>query len=88
MATMNVQVDGPIREDTGFRVDYVDSDGVLHIGSVAQKVLVTAQTDLADLPEIYAPGSIAYLADGTGMWVLGADGTWEDNSPAPDPDNP
>ena len=88
MATMNVQVDGPIREDTGFRVDYVDSDGVLHIGSVAQKVLVTAQTDLADLPEIYAPGSIAYLADGTGMWVLGADGTWEDNTTTPDANTP
>lgn len=85
MATMNVQVDGPIREDSGFRVDYVDSNGILHIGSVAQKVLVTAQTDLANLPDIYAPGSIAYLADGTGMWVLGSDGTWEENfTPASD----
>ena len=89
MATMNVQVDGPIREDTGFRVDYVDSDGVLHIGSVAQKILVTAEADLSDLPDIYAPGSTAYLADGTGLWVLGADGTWESNfTPASDPDDP
>ena len=85
MATMNVQVDGPIREDTGFRVDYVDSDGILHIGSMAQKVLVTAQSDLSDLPNIYAPGTIAYLADGTGMWVLAADGSWEENTASDNP---
>ena len=78
MATMNVQIDGPIRSETGFRVDYVDSDGILHIGSMAQKILVTDQSDLADLPDIYAPGSIAYLADGSATWVLGADGTWEE----------
>ena len=75
---MNVQIDGPIRSETGFRVDYVDSNGVLHIGSMAQKVLVTAQADLSDLPGIYAPGSIAYLADGSKSWALGADGTWEE----------
>ena len=85
MATMNVQVDGPIREDTGFRVDYVDSDGILHIGSMAQKVLVTAQSDLSDLPNIYAPGTIASLADGTGMWVLAADGSWEENTASDNP---
>ena len=57
-------------------IDYVNSDGDLVRNSLIKTVMVTAESDLADLPDDYAPGSIAFLADETGKWRLGADGTW------------
>lgn len=57
-------------------IDYVDSDGKLVMNAQTRSVMVTAESDLADLPDIYAPGSVAFTADGAGKWQLGADGTW------------
>lgn len=58
-------------------IDYVDSDGKLVMNAQIRTVMVTAESDLSDLPDIYEPGSMAFTADETGKWRLGADGTWE-----------
>lgn len=65
-------------------IDYVDSDGDLHTDVTARIVMVTSESDLAELPGIYAPGSEAYTADGTGQWRLDATGTWNSLVPADD----
>lgn len=57
------------------QLDYVH-DGTLHRGANAPSVLVTAQADLSDLPDVYPPGTIAYTAGFKAMWQLSADGTW------------
>lgn len=50
-------------------------DGVLYKDTPAPSVLVTAQTDLANLPE-YPAGTIAYTAGFQAMWQLDASGSW------------
>lgn len=50
-------------------------DGVLIKDMPAPSVLVTAQTDLANLPA-YPPGTIAYTAGFKAMWQLDASGGW------------
>lgn len=62
---------------TSGMVDYV-SDGTLYNGAEAKTILVTSETDLALLPETYAPGTIAYTAGFAKMWMKAADGTWAD----------
>jgi hypothetical protein len=57
------------------QLDYVQ-DGALHRGANAPSVMVTAQADLAELPDVYPPGTIAYTAGFKAMWQLGADGVW------------
>ena len=57
------------------QLDYVQ-DGELHRGGTAPSVMVTAQTDLANLPDVYPPGTIAYTAGFKAMWQLDAAGTW------------
>lgn len=57
-------------------MDYVGSDGKLHRGVVARTVMVTAQTDLANLPADYEPGTIAYTAGLANAWQKSAAGTW------------
>lgn len=54
--------------------DYVQ-DGVLHINNEARSVLVTAESDLAQL-DGYLPGSIAFTAGYASMWMLDASGSW------------
>lgn len=77
MAEFNVVPGGKIATGTGFRVDYV-KDGNLYIGSIAQKIILRGINDLAYLPEgEYAPGSIAYLPDGSKTYVLAANGAWK-----------
>lgn len=58
------------------QLDYV-KDGTLHRGANAPSVMVTAEADLSQLPDVYPPGTIAYTAGFKAMWQLGADGTWE-----------
>lgn len=41
------------------------------------EVLVDSSSDLADLPENLSPGSIAYTATLTSMWMKSLSGTWE-----------
>lgn len=57
------------------QLDYVQ-DGALHRGANVPSVMVTAQADLAELPDVYPPGTIAYTAGFKAMWQLGADGVW------------
>ena len=47
-------------------------------GDVAQVVIVCdAEADVSDLPDTYAPGSIAVVADsGLPVYVLNASGEW------------
>lgn len=56
-------------------IDVVDSDGVLREDVPCKGVMVTAQSDLANLPD-YQPGTIAFVAGFGSMWQLSADGTW------------
>lgn len=58
-------------------VDYVDSDGILHIYEKTRSVLVRSQNDLSNLPSgMYLPGTIAYTAGFQAMWQLNASGSW------------
>ena len=41
------------------------------------EVLVDSSSDLAGLPENLSPGSIAYTATLTSMWMKSLSGTWE-----------
>ena len=56
-------------------VNDVVKDNVLHKSIPVNVVLVTAEADLADLPE-YPTGTIAYTTGFQAMWQLGADGEW------------
>lgn len=58
-------------------IDYV-LNGVVHAGAVPSAVMVTAESDLANLPDTYEPGTIAYTAGYQDIWQLAADGTWAD----------
>lgn len=60
-------------QDRG-NTDYL-LDGVVYKNAPTKSVMVTAETDLADL-EGYEPGTVAYTAGFTAMWQLSADGTW------------
>lgn len=50
-------------------------DGVLIRDIPAKAVLVTAQSDLANLP-VYPAGTVAYTAGFKAMWQLAASGSW------------
>ena len=56
-------------------IDVVDSDGVLREDVPCKGVMVTAESDLASLPD-YQPGTIAFTAGFGSMWQLSAAGTW------------
>ena len=60
---------------TSFSANDVVSGGELIKDMPAPSVLVTAQTDLAQLPE-YPAGTVAYTAGFKGMWQLNAAGEW------------
>lgn len=62
------------RVQTSSEVDYV-KDEKLYKGSRGASVLVTAQSDLANLSG-YAPGTVAYTAGFGSMWQLDADDNW------------
>lgn len=55
--------------------DFVGSDGALHLNNESRSVMVTAQSDLAQL-DGYLPGSIAFTAGYDSMWMLDASGNW------------
>ena len=61
-------------QDTG-NTDYL-LDGVIYKNAPTKAVMVTEESDLADLTG-YDPGSVAYTAGFKAMWQLSADGTWE-----------
>lgn len=61
------------RAQTRTETDYV-KNGELHKGGSSASVMVTAQSDLANLP--VEPGTIAYTAGFGQMWQLAANGTW------------
>ena len=61
-----------VRQDD---VDYIDSDGDMHIHVKRGEVMVTDEDDLTGLTG-YEPSSIAYTAGLANVWQLAADGTW------------
>lgn len=63
------------RQQTSGEVDFI-KDGTLNRGANAPSVMVTAEADLAELTDIYVPGTVAYTAGFKAMWQLSADGTW------------
>ena len=54
----------------------VVQDGTLMRDVPAPSVLVSAESDLAELPECYPAGTVAYTAGFGGMWQLNAAGEW------------
>lgn len=58
-------------------IDVVDSDGVLREDVPCKGVMVTAESDLANLPD-YQPGTIAFVAGFGSMWQKDATGTWQE----------
>ena len=56
-------------------IDVVDSDGVLREDVPCKGVMVTAESDLANLPD-YQPGTIAFTAGFGSMWQKDASGEW------------
>lgn len=62
---------------TNALMDYVKG-GELYVNAGARSVCVTGQGDLANLPQDYPPGSVAFTAGFKRIWQLGADGTWVD----------
>lgn len=65
------------REQIGHvtNMDYVKG-GVIYGGAYTSMVMVESADDLENLPDTYAPGSIAFTAGYQDMWQLAADGTW------------
>ena len=63
------------RQQTSGEVDFV-KDGALNRGANAPSVMVTSEADLAELTEIYTPGTVAYTAGFKAMWQLNAAGSW------------
>lgn len=55
--------------------DYVDAAGELHLNNESRAVMVTAESDLAQL-DGYLPGAVAYTAGFGSMWQLDASGSW------------
>lgn len=56
---------------------YVSADGkTLYLNVPGCKIMVADASDLDNLPDDLEPGTEAYLADDTGKWRKGADGTW------------
>ena len=56
-------------------VDYIDSDGDVHIHVKQGEVMVTDESDLASLTG-YEPSTIAYTAGLANVWQLSASGDW------------
>ena len=56
-------------------IDVVDSDGKVLEDVPCKGVMVTAESDLANLPD-YQPGTIAFVAGFGSMWQKSAAGTW------------
>ena len=57
---------------------YVSSDGkTLNMNVPAYKIMVTAEADLSNLPDMLPPGTEAFIADETAKWRKAADGTWK-----------
>ena len=57
-------------------VDYV-KDGQVISGASQESVLVSGQSDLAELSKAgYEPGTIAYTAGFKAMWQLDVSGLW------------
>lgn len=54
--------------------DYVQ-DGKVYKKMPTSIVLVSSSSDL-DLLTDYTPGSMAYTADLSSVWILGVDGVW------------
>ena len=57
-------------------IDYVDSDGDLHIHVKSPVVMVTAKSDTENLTG-YEPSTIAFTAGFGNMWQLDASGSWQ-----------
>ncbi len=55
--------------------DYVGADGALHLNNESRDVMVTSESDLAQL-DGYLPGAVAYTAGFGSMWQLDASGSW------------
>ena len=70
--------DGLVRQEVrNFgALDYVDSSGKLVRFAPVQGVMITTDTDLDRLPNVYEAGTLAFTAGFTHLWQLGADGSW------------
>lgn len=74
MQVKNVTRTGRKVLDLGM-MDVVDANGVLLEDVPCKAVMVTSQTDLANLPD-YPAGTIAFTAGFVNMWQKDASGNW------------
>lgn len=58
------------------KYDYIDKDSKLKMAENLKSVMVNAETDLAEIKEMYKPGTIAYTAGFQQVWQLDASGEW------------
>lgn len=51
-------------------------DGTLYEDCKTKAVMVESESDLANLPDNYLPGSVAFTAGYADMWQLNSSGEW------------
>lgn len=61
--------------NTNGNLDYI-KDGVIYKNAPTKVIMVTAQSDLADITDKYEAGTIAYTAGFENIWQLSAAGNW------------
>lgn len=72
-----------IKQITQDKTQVINSDtndvvvgNILYRGMPAANVMVTAESDLANLPDDYPAGTIAFTAGYKDIWQLDASGSW------------
>lgn len=57
------------------QTDYIDNNGLHSVGT-ASAVMISNESELAELLKHYPPGTLAYTAGFKAMWQLNAAGAW------------
>lgn len=75
-----------VTEDAEYQAEYtpfgciVRQDKAMGEGSRRAVVQIAAEADIDNLPDWFAPGSVAYLADMSAFWVMDIDGEWTEST--------
>ena len=75
-----------VTEDAVYQAKYtpfgciVRQDKAMGEGSRRAVIQIATEADIDNLPDWFAPGSVAYLADMTVFWVMDVDGEWTEST--------